>query len=472
MSDLSTAFFESAHDALVLVDAAGVVTQWNAAAAELFGTAGVGWPLTALAAPEGEDPVVRMLARALSGERVARFESRRWVQGALTPLRFRLSPLLDQGRLIGASAVIRSAQEVGTDPSLVSREVDSAAEYESDKQRFFGLTLDLLCIAGFDGFFKVLNPSWSRLLGFSEAELKAKPFIEFVHPDDRESTEKEAAGLAVGGVTISFRNRYQTVDGGWKWLHWASTADLERGLIYAAARDETEAVKLATVKDQFISTVSHELRTPLTSILGSLGLLTGGAAGEFNETADQMLGIAHRNAQRLVRLINDLLDIEKIQAGEMEFSMTQSDLALLVRESVAGNAGFAQQHQATLQAIGAEAGPVFGDAARLLQILDNLLSNAAKFSPPGGVVEVEVSRPPGRVRVEVRDRGPGVPEEFRARLFERFTQADSSDRRQRGGTGLGLSIARSVAERHGGGLGYTPRPGGGSIFWLDLPAEG
>lgn len=242
------------------------------------------------------------------------------------------------------------------------------------------------------------------------------------------------------------------------------------GLFIGIARDLTERRKVDQLKSEFISIVSHELRTPLTSIRGSLGLLIGGAAGELGPRVRRMVEIAHHNSERLVRLINDMLDMEKIESGKMRFDMRPLATTPLVQNALEMNRGYGEQYEiefvADPDAVDAH---VFGDFDRLIQVLTNLLSNAAKFSPAGGQVRVAVTQTEKLVRIAVIDRGPGIPKDFEKRLFERFSQADTSDARQKGGTGLGLSICKAIVERHDGSLGFESELGSGSTFWIELP---
>jgi PAS domain S-box-containing protein len=252
-----------------------------------------------------------------------------------------------------------------------------------------------------------------------------------------------------------------------------SPVPLADGLRYVAIiRDVTERKQVDQMKSEFVSTVSHELRTPLTSIAGSLGLLSGGAAGELPERAIRLIKIAHSNSERLVRLINDILDIEKIESGKIVFNIAPVPLRPLLEQAVQANQAFAEEFGVSLAIEpGCEEAVVIADADRLMQVVTNLLSNAAKFSPAGEVVTVAVTPLDRRYRISVQDRGPGIPEEFKARIFSKFAQADSSDTRQKGGTGLGLSIVREIVTRLGGAVGFDSPPEGGTIFYVDLPAE-
>jgi PAS domain S-box-containing protein len=240
--------------------------------------------------------------------------------------------------------------------------------------------------------------------------------------------------------------------------------------VLAIVRDITERKHIERMKNEFVSTVSHELRTPLTSIRGSLGLIAGGVAGEVPERVKMMVDIAYKNSERLVRLINDILDIEKIESGNLRFDIQPLELRPLVAQAIEANRGFGQQLEVSFAlSSAADDAWVSADGDRLTQAVTNLLSNAAKFSPPGAEVLVALNRRGGAVRVSISDRGPGIPESFRTQLFQKFAQADSSDSRQKGGTGLGLSITKAIVERLGGRIDFEPRLGGGTTFWIELP---
>lgn len=237
-------------------------------------------------------------------------------------------------------------------------------------------------------------------------------------------------------------------------------------------RDITERTRIERLKDEFVSMVSHELRTPLTSIRGSLGLILGGVAGELPDQARMLLDIAYKNSERLITLINDILDVEKIESGRIDFNLQALELTPLLTQAIATHQTYGEQFQ--VQFVLTEAVPcqVKADPDRLMQVLANLLSNAAKFSPAGSTVEVSaqyLTIDPPWVRVAVRDHGPGIPPEFMSRIFQKFAQADSSNTRQKGGTGLGLSISKAIVERLGGRIGFETAPNEGTTFYFDLP---
>lgn len=239
-----------------------------------------------------------------------------------------------------------------------------------------------------------------------------------------------------------------------------------------AIHDITEIKKTEIMKNEFVSVVSHELRTPLTSIRGSLGLLLGGMVGEFSDKAAKLLDIANKNCERLLLLINDILDMEKIQAGKMKFDLQLVDIERIVNESIATNKMYGEQYGVALELIEpVDHATVYVDPDRLAQVLTNLISNAAKFSLKGSVIEIKIVKNNDTVRVAVIDKGAGIPVEFQARIFEKFSQADSSDTRGKGGTGLGLSISKAIIENLGGTLNFVSKPKTGTTFYFDLPVS-
>lgn len=238
-------------------------------------------------------------------------------------------------------------------------------------------------------------------------------------------------------------------------------------------RDITERKKIEVMKNEFISVVSHELRTPLTSIRGSLVLLSGGKMGHFTDKAYKLLGIANKNCDRLLLLINDILDIEKIEAGKMQFKFRSVEINQLVNEAISNNHIYAEKYNVSIKLN--DPRPeiyVRADPDRLMQVLTNLISNAVKFSNPGGVIELSIKSIHHDVRVEVKDHGAGIPIDFQSRIFQKFSQADSSNTRVKGGSGLGLNISKAIIEKHYGSMSFHSAPGRGATFYFDLPMEG
>ena len=235
-------------------------------------------------------------------------------------------------------------------------------------------------------------------------------------------------------------------------------------------RDLTERRHMERMKDEFLATVSHELRTPLTSVLGALGLLASGAAGALPKSAVPLAEVAKRNGERLSRLIDDILDLTKLEGNQMVLQLRPVGLEPLLREALAANQGYAHRAGVHLSLDAPAGSPqVRMDADRFLQVMANLLSNAIKHSPSGETVDVTLDWTDSEVRVKVRDRGPGIDPKFRARMFEKFSQADGSDRRAQAGTGLGLYITRMLVERMGGRVAVDSVSGEGATFIVELP---
>jgi signal transduction histidine kinase len=243
-----------------------------------------------------------------------------------------------------------------------------------------------------------------------------------------------------------------------------------RGLL-RALRYAIERKRLERLKDEFVSSVSHELRTPLTSISASLGLLVAKVSASLPDDAVRLLTIAHTNSQRLVRLVNDILDIEKMDAGHTVFSFERVMIRSLVDQAIEGSRVLAGGQGVRIRLDdGRATDGVRADPDRLAQVVANLLSNAIKFSPADNEVVVAIERLGNIVRLSVRDHGPGIAADFKPHIFERFAQADATNARQKGGTGLGLSIVKQIVDRLGGKVGFDDARGGGTVFHVDLPA--
>jgi PAS domain S-box-containing protein len=321
-----------------------------------------------------------------------------------------------------------------------------------------------------------MNPAAENLFGFAAPELVGRSCITMLlGPDDRERTEKWwQEFVAKGKPATIIGERCQRRDGLELACEWTLTPLTDEAnhvsSVVLQGRDITQQRTAERVRSEFTSTLSHELRTPLTSILGSLQLLRSGVMGDLPKDQDELVEVAERNGQRLLDLINEVLDIEKIESGRLSLVPEPIELEGLVGESIRLNQGFADRFQVrlVLQEEPLKA-MVRGDRKRLMQVMTNLLSNAAKFSPPDSQVDVQLTMRGDWVRVCVSDHGPGIPDAFRGRIFGRFAQADSADSRIKGGTGLGLAISRRLVEMMQGRMGFEDRPGGGTTFFFELP---
>ena len=344
-----------------------------------------------------------------------------------------------------------------------------------------------MALVKLDGRFLKVNAALCRLLGYEQAELLANDVQSITHPDDRERNQ-QLMKQALDGQTQQYvsETRYYHSAGRTVWVHLSVAlvrdgAGLPRYFVIHT-QDLSQQREMDRLKNEFISMVSHELRTPLTSIRGSLGLVVGAMAESLSEKTRTLLEIAHSNAERLIRIINDILDIDKVASGHMRFDLQPHSVAEMAAKVVELNQGYAQKCNARIELERIDPSVrISVDEDRLIQVLTNLISNAAKFSPAGGTIAVTgqlalKSRAGAKgapdteyIRVSVSDQGPGIPEEFRMRIFDKFSQADSSEARSVGGTGLGLHIARQMVESMGGRIGFETLMDEGTTFWVELP---
>ncbi len=326
-----------------------------------------------------------------------------------------------------------------------------------------------------DGHFLKVNTALCGLLGYDEAELLATDVHSITHPHDRERAQQLMSRALRGEIQqYADEKRYYHRSGRAVWVQ-SNIALVRDGAgrpryFVGHIQDLSQQREMDRLKSEFISVVSHELRTPLTSICGSLGLVMGTQVEVLPEQTRSLIEIAHHNAKRLIGLINDILDIDKIASGNMRFDIRARALGKMTAETVELNQAYAQRFHVRIELAPIDEHiRIAVDEDRYIQVLTNLLSNAAKFSPPGGTVCVRCELKAGAARISVLDHGPGIPDEFRSRIFGKFSQADSSEARRAGGTGLGLHIARQMVERMGGCIGFDTLAGHGTTFWIEFP---
>ena len=315
------------------------------------------------------------------------------------------------------------------------------------------------------------NPAAGAIFGYEPAELVGRPLAMLVPESvgDRGAYLRTAFARAIGRIT-EWRGRRKSGEEFPFELSMFEFTGGGRGRHFAGSvRDVSERHAVEKLKGEFVSTVSHELRTPLASIRGSLSLLAGGVLGDLSDEAREMVTIAERNCVRLIGLVNDILDLERLEQGRLHMEMGDVEMADVLGRTREAVQAFAAERQ-----IAVETEPttvtVQGDGGRLVQVLVNLVSNAVKFSPAGAAVRVTVRESNGRVRASVIDRGRGIPASHRSAIFERFRQVESSDAREKGGTGLGLAICKVIVEQHGGEIGVESEDGQGSTFWFEIPS--
>ena len=461
--------------AIFTMDADGIVTNWNAGAEHILGYTEeeiIGKDAAKFFTVEdrAKDVPAKELATAATQGRAEdeRWHTRRdgsrfWASGIVTAVHDH------DGKLIGFSKVMRDMTERN--------------KLTEERDRFFALSMDMLCIVHLDGRFQRVNPAFHKLLGFTEEELLAMNIFQLVHPDDLSETLSGYEGLIAGEPVSLMENRLRTKDETYKWVAWSYFPVPEDGLAFGVGRDMTELRQIHEVlrlraeelenanrvKDEFLATMSHELRTPLTSILGWARLLDSNQLSE--KERERAVKVIQRNAQAQSKLIEDLLDVSRIITGKLRIEFQPVSFASITDSVINSLRPAIDAKQLQLEtSIDPAAGPILGDPARLQQIVTNLLSNAIKFTPNGGSLEVQLERFDSHVRLQVKDTGVGIAAEHLPHIFERFKQVDSSSVRAHGGLGLGLAIVDYLVRQQAGMVSAESEGlGKGATFRVEFP---
>ncbi|QIZ71393.1 PAS domain S-box protein [Oxynema aestuarii] len=493
---------ESSDDAIVGKTLDGTILSWNAGACRIYGYSAEevkGRSISILVLPKRLASELRMLKRIQQGGSIDHYETIHVRKdGKPIHVSLTISPIKDTtGKITGVSTIARDITDL--------KRVEEALErLRHQNELILNSAGEGICGVDRQGRTTFINPAASRMLGYPMGELLGAPLAKILAPLPGENGSEEGsppihspiyAALKDGSVHHGTDEVFWRKDGSSFPVEYMSTPIQEQSQIVGAVvtfKDITERQAIERMKDEFISVVSHELRTPLTSIRGSLGLLQGGLLESQPSKARRMLEIAVSNTDRLVRLINDILDLERIQSGKVSMLHQSCNVAELMVQAVDAMRAIAEKAQVHLF-VEPLSLHMQADPDRVVQTLTNLLSNAIKFSPEGESVwlSAQVSNALPRetadgegdrtaasvgdrrreVLFQVRDRGRGIPADKLETIFERFQQVDASDSRKKGGTGLGLAICRSIVEHHGGRIWAESEPGRGSCFSFTLPLD-
>ncbi len=422
-------------------------------------------------------------------DKTAQTSNKDWVKAdgltslAAYPLVFG-KELLGVMAMYGQKEISRQLQETlsGISNGIALGIKRSNAELQLEERELLFRTLteqirEVFIVSKPNDTFVYVSPAYEEIWGRPRADLynDGKNIFKGVHPEDVDLVRNFVEQTKDQKTSQEVEHRVLRPDGSIRWI-WARTfpklnenGDLET--IYSIGHDVTDRKEAEKRVSEFYSTVSHELRTPLTSIHASLRLIEGGLAGQVSDKVSRLVNIARNESDRLIRLINDILDIRKLEAGRLELRLTETKLDDLVTGAFAATQGMATEAKVSLKYQVNDHGNLKCDQDRVIQILTNFLSNAIKYSPEGETVMLAVDRHQNMIRFSVTDAGPGIPESEQYKLWGRFQQLDSSDTRQKGGTGLGLAISKGLAEQHGGRVGFSSAVGKGTTFWVELPTS-
>ncbi len=327
--------------------------------------------------------------------------------------------------------------------------------------------MDVICTLDNEGKFRSANPSALRSWGYLEDELVGRRLVSIIESDDTADTNANLQLLLDGEDVKPFENRIRRKDGSIAFALW-SVRRGEDNALFCVVHDISERKEIERLKEEFVAMISHDLRTPLNTMQFTLSMAQQGVWGALSDKGNERLSRALNSADRLLNLINQLLDVQKLESGMMEIDKQESSVEAVFEKCKSSLLGFAEKHEVNLE-IESTSLRASIDSERIVQVVVNLVSNAVKFSPPRGTVSLSAHEIDDCIEIRVRDEGRGIPEHMLQSIFDRFQQVDRSDERDKKGSGLGLAICRLLVEAHGGTIGVNSTEGEGSTFWFRIP---
>lgn len=462
---------ESSEDAIVGKTLKGIISSWNRGAEKIYGYTAeeaLGKSVSIIMLPERVGEIDSVLEAVKQGK-IDHYETERVRKdGTRIHVSLALSPIKDaDGVTIGISAI--------------SRDISVLKRKEEELNHFFSLSLDMLYIAGFDGYFKRINPQWERVLGLTEKELLSKPLLEWVHPDDLESTRLQSSILSAGSAVVAFENRYRCRDGSYRLLLWNAVAIPEERLIFATGHDiterkkaeellELEKEKLAqsnTELERFAYVASHDLQEPLRMVASYTQLLGKRYKGKLDSDADEFIGFAVDGASRMQNLIQDLLDYSRVGTKGRQFERV--DCESVLKQTLLNLKLTIEDNNAVVTH---DPLPVImADRLQYVQLFQNLIGNAVKFhGAEAPRLHLSAKQSEGTWLFSFQDNGIGIAAEYADRIFAVFQRLHSQ--KEYPGTGIGLAICKKIVERHQGRIWFESEKGKGTTFYFTMPDGG
>ncbi|MBS1990920.1 MAG: PAS domain S-box protein [Cyanobacteria bacterium SZAS LIN-2] len=384
----------------------------------------------------------------------------------------RLSTIFDNSLKLASrkplSPVLEGFDEIARLDQIFHEMADSLAEAAHKEAIVIENAQDLICSLDARGTFITVNPAAKQLIGYSPEDLIGSKISNLIPPAEKEHVQANLKLIMHGEPLARFETRMMGKDAKVVDTLWSARWSSQEDSIFCVIHDITERKQVERLRQEVVQMVSHDLRSPLTTIRGILEIVSSGRVGELTERGKEMIQTADRSSMQMLALVRDLLEIEKMEAGQLELNKKEVSLSEIFNQSVEAVSIMGHKRHVAVKAVDTSI-TVLADGDRLVQILVNLLTNAVKFSPPNSTVTLSARSINGFVEINVADQGRGIPAHLMSTIFDRFKQVRESDSKAEGGSGLGLAICKALVELHGGGISVSSEEGKGSVFTVRIP---